>query len=66
MSEDILSDVLDAVRLTGAVFYWIEATHPWIAVAVVQHRSPGHQGDRTPRLPVTRASGHQGSRLPGL
>ncbi|MGE0225905.1 MAG: AraC family transcriptional regulator [Acetobacteraceae bacterium] len=33
MSEDILSDVLDAVRLTGAVFYWIEATHPWIAVA---------------------------------
>ena len=33
MSDDVVSDVLDAVRLTGAVFYWIEASHPWVAVA---------------------------------
>jgi AraC-like DNA-binding protein len=33
MSLDTLSDVLQAVRLTGAVFYWVEASAPWIAVA---------------------------------
>ncbi|MBM3522326.1 MAG: AraC family transcriptional regulator [Alphaproteobacteria bacterium] len=33
MSADVLSDVLQAVRLRGAVFYWVEATAPWIATA---------------------------------
>ena len=29
MSVDVLSDVLRAVRLTGAVFLTVDATHPW-------------------------------------
>ena len=33
MSVDVLSDVLRAVRLTGAVFFVVEATHPWAAEA---------------------------------
>ena len=33
MSVDTLSDVLRAVRLTGAVFFDIEATSPWVAEA---------------------------------
>ena len=31
---DPLSDVLRAVRLTGAYFYMVEATHPWSALTV--------------------------------
>ncbi|MCO6416593.1 AraC family transcriptional regulator [Siccirubricoccus sp. KC 17139] len=31
--SDTLSEVLHAVRLTGAVFYLVEASAPWIAVA---------------------------------
>src|SRR5579872_2595763 len=27
---DVLSDVLSAVRLTGAVFFRVEASHPWV------------------------------------
>lgn len=30
---DVLSDVLDAVRLQGAVFYMIEAADPWVALS---------------------------------
>jgi AraC-like DNA-binding protein len=33
MSTDVLSEVLHAVRLTGAVFYWVEASAPWVAVS---------------------------------
>ncbi|MBX9702392.1 MAG: AraC family transcriptional regulator, partial [Acetobacteraceae bacterium] len=33
MSLDVLSDVLQAVRLRGAVFYWVDATPPWVATA---------------------------------
>ncbi|HYZ32227.1 MAG TPA: AraC family transcriptional regulator [Crenalkalicoccus sp.] len=33
MSADPLSDVLQAVRLRGAVFYWVEAAPPWAAVS---------------------------------
>jgi AraC-like DNA-binding protein len=33
MSTDVLSDVLSAVRLTGAVFYDVSATSPWVAEA---------------------------------
>ena len=28
---DVLSDVLAAVRLTGAVFFDIDFRHPWVA-----------------------------------
>lgn len=31
---DPLSDVLRAVRLTGAYFYMVEATHPWSVLTV--------------------------------
>lgn len=31
--SDTLSEVLHAVRLTGAVFYQVEASAPWVAVA---------------------------------
>jgi AraC-like DNA-binding protein len=33
MSQDTLSDVLRAVRLRGAVFYYIDGTSPWVAEA---------------------------------
>jgi len=33
MTEDILSDVLRTVRLSGAVFFDVEATTPWVAEA---------------------------------
>jgi AraC-like DNA-binding protein len=33
MSGDVLSDVLQAVRLQGAVFYWVEAAEPWVAAS---------------------------------
>ncbi|MGD2054720.1 MAG: AraC family transcriptional regulator [Gammaproteobacteria bacterium] len=33
MTEDILSDVLRTVRLSGAVFFDVEATAPWVAEA---------------------------------
>jgi AraC-like DNA-binding protein len=32
MTIDVLSDVLAAVRLRGAVFYWVDATAPWVAL----------------------------------
>src|SRR5262249_19773820 len=31
MSQDTLSDVLRAVRLRGAVFYYIDGSSPWVA-----------------------------------
>src|SRR5262245_11599717 len=33
MSGDILSDLLRAVRLRGAVFYYVEGDPPWVAEA---------------------------------
>jgi len=33
MSRDTLSDVLRAVRLRGAVFYYIKGSSPWVAEA---------------------------------
>ncbi len=33
MSADVLSDMLRAVRLRGAVFYYIEGAEPWVAEA---------------------------------
>lgn len=33
MSPDILSEVLQAVRLRGAVFYRVEAAAPWVALS---------------------------------
>jgi len=33
MSGDVLSDMLRAIRLRGAVFYYIEGTSPWAAEA---------------------------------
>ncbi len=33
MSDDVLSDVLRAVRLTGAVYFDFELTSPWVAEA---------------------------------
>ncbi len=33
MSGDTLSDVLRAVRLRGAVFYYIDGSRPWVAEA---------------------------------
>jgi len=33
MSGDVLSDLLRAVRLRGAVFYYIEGAEPWVAEA---------------------------------
>ncbi len=33
MSGDVLSDMLRAVRLRGAVFYYIKGTEPWVAEA---------------------------------
>jgi AraC-like DNA-binding protein len=46
MSSDTLSEVLRAVRLTGAVFFSVEATAPWVAEAppaweVGPHIMPG-------------------------
>ena len=43
---DTLSDVLRAVRLTGAVFFAIDASAPWVteappAAAVAPHIMPG-------------------------
>jgi AraC-like DNA-binding protein len=37
MSTDVLSDVLRAVRLTGAVYFWVDAAAPFAAEA-----PPGH------------------------
>jgi hypothetical protein len=33
VSADVLSDVLRAVRLTGAVYFDLELTSPWVAAA---------------------------------
>lgn len=46
MSTDTLSDVLRAVRLTGAVFFSVDASSPWVAEApaareVAPHIMPG-------------------------
>ena len=27
--KDVLSDVLRAVKLTGALFFWVDASSPW-------------------------------------
>ena len=48
MSTDTLSDVLRAVRLTGAVFFDVDARAPWVAEAppardVAQHILPGSE-----------------------
>lgn len=32
-AEDLLSGVLHAVRLQGAMFYWVDAVAPWVAAA---------------------------------
>jgi len=45
---DALSDVLRAVRLTGAIFFDVQATEPWVAetpagAAVVEAMFPGSQ-----------------------
>ena len=31
MSADTLSDLLRAVRLRGAVFFYVQGSHPWVA-----------------------------------
>ena len=46
MSTDVLSEVLRAVRLTGAVFFTVEASAPWVAETpegklVAPHVLPG-------------------------
>jgi hypothetical protein len=33
LSRDTLSDVLRAVRLRGAVFYYVDGSSPWVAEA---------------------------------
>ncbi len=33
MSADVVSDILNRLRLTGAVFYWVDGTDPWIAAS---------------------------------
>ena len=38
MNADTLSDVLKAVRLTGAVFFDVEASAPWVAEALPARR----------------------------
>ena len=48
MSSDTLSDVLRAVRLTGAVFFDVDARAPWVAEApaardVAEHIMPGSE-----------------------
>ena len=48
MSTDVLSDVLSAVRLTGAVFFDVRARSPWVAEAPAAARianevTPGAQ-----------------------
>jgi hypothetical protein len=37
MTEDVLSDVLRAVRLTGAIYFDYELTAPWVAEAPPSH-----------------------------
>jgi hypothetical protein len=77
MSRDTLSDLLRAVRLRGAVFYYVSNWEDWaaeappareIAAAVMpgaEHVSPGRQGAR--RLRAGRRRGHHpGVRLPRL
>jgi AraC-like DNA-binding protein len=46
MSGDTLSDLLRAVRLRGALFYYVEGTSPWVAEAppmstLIPHVLPG-------------------------
>jgi hypothetical protein len=41
MSQDTLSDVLHAVRLRGAVFYYVSFTDEWSAKAVVVSEMAG-------------------------
>src|SRR5437764_182340 len=48
MSSDVLSDVLRAVRLTGAVYFDFELSSPWVAAAppsrdIAQTVMPGAQ-----------------------
>jgi AraC-like DNA-binding protein len=37
MTSDVLSEVLRAVRLTGAVFFQVECASPWVAEAPAAH-----------------------------
>src|SRR5262245_51423643 len=37
MSADTLSDLLRAVRLRGAVFFYLEGSAPWVAAAPAAH-----------------------------
>ncbi len=38
MATDVLSNVLRTVRLTGAVFFYVEASHPWSAITSPTHK----------------------------
>ena len=55
MTGDVLSDVLRAIRLTGAVYFDFELTSPWVAEAppateLSQYRDAGlRSADRVPR-----------------
>ena len=46
---DALSDVLRAVRLTGAVFFDIKASEPWVAETPPATQSSG-RSSRTPSI----------------
>ena len=56
MSPDPLTDVLASVRLTGAVFFAVEGTAPWVAEAPPgqRHRRPRHARSRTTSSSSTR------------
>lgn len=41
-TEDLLLSVLHAVRLRGAVFYWVDAIAPWVAAAPAAAEIAGH------------------------
>ena len=48
MTADVLSDVLRAVRLTGAVYFDLELSSPWVAEAplareIAERVMPGAQ-----------------------
>ncbi|MCI0614429.1 cupin domain-containing protein, partial [bacterium] len=42
MPSDVLSNVLRTVRLTGAVFFYVEAAPPWAAVTSPKYRGIPH------------------------
>src|SRR2546430_985206 len=58
MSTDTLSDVLRAVRLTGAVFFTIDAVPPWVAEAPPARAAGGRRrGGRGGARPVLAPGG---------